>query len=112
MSEQIEFFHLHHVSSSMVIKVDFDLAMSFLTYNLFRFFALDTDRYQKIASQTVYEKFPDNSGHLEIEQNNITIKLKKKRTLPLILETMTRFEQTKYDWLDSKTLTFSGATNS
>ncbi|HHN48090.1 MAG TPA: hypothetical protein ENN08_04045 [Bacteroidales bacterium] len=86
--------------------------MSILTYNLFRLFALDTDRYQKIASQTVYEKFLDNAGHIVIEQNNITIKLKKKRTLPLILETMTRFEQTKYDWLDSKTLTFSGATNS
>jgi hypothetical protein len=112
VSEQIEFFHLNHVSSSMVIKVDFDLVMSILTYNLFRLFALDTDRYKNIASQKVYEKFLDNSGHIEIEQNNITIKLKKKRTLPLILETMTRFEQTKYDWLDYKTLTFSGATNS
>jgi len=71
--------------------------MNILTYNLFRLFALDTDRYQKIASQTVYEKFPDNSGHIEIEQNNITIKLKKKRTLILILETMTRFEQTNYN---------------
>lgn len=112
VSEQIEFFHLNHVSSSMVIKVDFDLVMSILTYNLFRLFALDTDRYKKITSQTVYEKFLDNSGQIEIEQNNITIKLKKKRTLPLILEIMTRFEQTKYDWLDNKTIIFSGATNS
>lgn len=112
MSEQIEFFHLNHVSSSMVIKVDFDLVMSILTYNLFRIFALDTDRYKRITSQTVYEKFLDNSGQIEIEQNNITIKLKKKRTLPLILETMTRFKQLNYDWLANKTLTFSGATNS
>ncbi len=31
ISEQIEFFHLNLVSSSMVIKVDFDLTMSILT---------------------------------------------------------------------------------
>lgn len=112
VSEQIEFFHLNHVSSSMVIKVDFDLVMSILTFNLFRLFALDTDRYKKITSQTIYERFLDNSGQVEIEQNNITIKLKKKRTLPLILENMSRFKHLNYDWLENKTLTFAGATNS
>jgi len=40
--------------------------MSILTYSLFRLFALDTDRYQKIASQTVYMKFLDNSGHIDM----------------------------------------------
>ena len=32
ISEQIEFFHLNKVSSSMVIKVDFDLTMSILAH--------------------------------------------------------------------------------
>jgi len=112
ISEQIEFFHLNHVSSSMVIKVDFDLVMSILTYNLFRLFALDTDRYRNITSQTVYEKFLDNPGEIEIGQKNITIKLKKKRSLPLILENMVRFEKTKYDWLNKMNLIFLGASNS
>ena len=31
ISEQIEFFHLNKVSSSKVIKVDFDLTMSILS---------------------------------------------------------------------------------
>ncbi len=112
VSEQIEFFHLNHVSSSMVIKVDFDLVMSILTYNLFRLFALDTDRYKNISSQTIYAQLLVNSGKVEIEQNNITIKLKKKRSLPLILETMNRFKHLNYDWLENKTLTFAGATHS
>jgi hypothetical protein len=79
---------------------------------LFRLFALDTDRYRNITSQTVYEKFLDNPGEIEIGQKNITIKLKKKRSLPLILENMVRFEQTKYDWLNKMNLIFSGASNS
>ena len=44
ISEQISFFHLNNVSSSMVIKVDFDLTMSILTFNIFRLFALETVR--------------------------------------------------------------------
>ena len=40
ISEQIDFFHLNLVSSSMVIKVDFDLTMSILANNLYRLFAL------------------------------------------------------------------------
>ena len=36
ISEQVDFFHLNLVSSSMVIKVDFDLTMSILANNLYR----------------------------------------------------------------------------
>ncbi len=35
IAEQISFFHLNNVSSSMVIKVDFDLTMSIVTHNIF-----------------------------------------------------------------------------
>jgi hypothetical protein len=36
--------------------------MSILIFNLFRLFALDTDRYKKFTSQKIYERFLDNSG--------------------------------------------------
>jgi hypothetical protein len=82
ISEQIEFFHLNSVSSSMVIKVDFDLTMSILTHNLFRLFASDTERYKHKADQAIYEQFLDNAGEIEIGENKIRIELKKKRVLP------------------------------
>jgi len=47
--EQIDFFHLNRVSSSMVIKVDFDLVMSILAYNLYRLYASYPDRYQYLT---------------------------------------------------------------
>jgi len=45
ISEQIEFFHLNKVSSSMVIKVDFDLTMTILAHNLYRILAQRLNRY-------------------------------------------------------------------
>lgn len=112
ISEQIEFFHLNSVSSSMVIKVDFDLTMSIVTHNLFRLFASDTDRYQHKADQAIYEQFLDNAGDITIDEDKISIELKKKRTLPLILEKMDNFKKLKYEWLNNFELNFTGASNS
>jgi hypothetical protein len=101
ISEQIEFFHLNSVSSSMVIKVDFDLTMSIVAHNLFRIFASDTQRYQSKADQAIYEQFLDNTGDVRIDGDKINIELKKKRTLPLILEKTKIFADQKYEWLNN-----------
>ena len=69
ISEQVDFFHLNLVSSSMVIKVDFDLTMSILTHNIFRIFALDLERYSHIADQKLFDKFILNSADVEIDNH-------------------------------------------
>ncbi|MGB5635536.1 MAG: transposase, partial [Waterburya sp.] len=85
ISEQIEFFHLNRLSSAMVIKVDFDLTMSILAYNLYKVFAGNLEGYQHCTAETLYRKFIQNSGTITVEQDSITVELKKKRHLPLIL---------------------------
>jgi hypothetical protein len=110
ISEQISFFHLNNVSSSMVIKVDFDLTMSILAFNLFRIFALETDRYKKGTSTKIYESMLLNSADIKINEKEIIVELKKKRMLPLCLEIMNKYKDQKYHWLGNKRLIFSGAT--
>ena len=109
ISEQIEFFHLNNVSSSMVIKVDFDLTMSVLTHNLYRLFARDMERYSHFADQRIYENFIKNEADIKVEESEIIVQLKKKRDLPLILEKMKRFSEQKYPWLQNRKLKFEGA---
>lgn len=112
ISEQIDFFHLNLVSSSMVIKVDFDLTMSILTHNIFRLCALDMERYSHIADQKLFDKFLFNSADVEIEKDKIKVFLKKKRNLPLILENMKKFESQKYDWMENLHVEFKAASYS
>lgn len=111
ISEQIEFFHLNNVSSSMVIKVDFDLTMSILTHNIFRLFAKETKRYKHLADNSIYEKFLKNSAEVIID-DEITIKLKKKKNLPLLLEKNKELENLKFFWLQNKKIKFIGNTYS
>jgi hypothetical protein len=109
ISEHIDFFHLNLVSSSMVIKVDFDFTMTILAHNLYRLFALELGRYSHLSAQTLYDKFVLNGADIEIEKQKITVQLKKKRELPLILEVMQKFNQQKYKWLGNKSIVFEGA---
>ena len=112
ISEQVEFFHLNRVSSSMVIKVDFDLVMTILAHNIYRLYAMDLDRYAHLSDERVYEKFIAVQGKVSIEYNEIIVDLKKRRDLPLILETMRTYKDLKYEIFQNKKLIFTGATSS
>lgn len=111
IAEQTDFFHLNRVSSSMVIKVDFDLTMTILAHNVYRLFALDSGRYSHMSDVRLFEKFISNSGEIDI-RDNIEIKLKKKRDLPLLLATMQKYRQVRISWLENKRLIFSGLSHS
>lgn len=112
ISEQIEFFHLNRVSSSMVIKVDFDFTMTILAHNLYRIFSQELDSYSNSTSQIIFEKFLHNNGDVEINDDTIIISLKKKRNLPLLLSLMNQYEGVKIPWLKNKKLFFRGASTS
>lgn len=108
IAEQTDFFHLNRVSSSMVIKVDFDLTMTVLAHNLYKLFALDLERYSHFSDVRLYEKFISNSGEIKISENTIEIKMKKKRDLPVLLEAMEQHNNMKIPWLGNKMINFSG----
>jgi hypothetical protein len=112
ISEQIHFFHLNSVSSSMVIKVDFDLTMTILAHNLFRLLAADLHGYSHCTATTLYEKFLHNSGFVTIDREYITISMKKKRNLPLMLTAMEQFQNKQISWLQNKKLRFVGSSTS
>lgn len=112
ISEQTDFFHLNRLSSSMVIKVDFDLTMTILAHNLYRLLARDLGRYANMSDTKIYEKFIANSGTVIVENQSVIVELKKKRDLPQILEATPKFNHQKYPWLQNKTLKFTGASNS
>lgn len=109
ISEQLEFFHLNRVSSSMVIKVDFDLTMTVLAHNLYRLLAMNLHGYTHNTSLSLYEKFLYNSGEVEIRDDKILVKMKKKRNLPALLSEMEKFKDLRFPWMDNKRLIFSGA---
>ncbi|MCK5763198.1 MAG: transposase, partial [Clostridiales bacterium] len=112
ISEQVEFFHLNKVSSSMVIKVDFDLTMTILAHNIYRIFANELGRYSSLSDNRIYEKFIATNGQVNVANKMIQVQLKKKRELPLLLETMSFFNNYQYEQFEHRKLLFEGAASS
>jgi len=104
ISEQIHFFHLNRNSSGIVVKVDFDLVMTILAHNLYRLFAQNLEGYSHCEAKTLFNKFISNAGEITISESEILLCLKKKRTLPLILDQFSEMEEISYQWLHNKSL--------
>jgi len=109
ISEHIEFFHLNKNSSGMVIKVDFELTMTILAHNLYRLLAMCLPGYNHCDAEKIYNKFIKNSGEVVVDLNSITVKLKKKRNLPMILEFFKSRERS-YSWIGRKPLYLEAST--
>ena len=106
ISEQIEFFHLNSLSSSIVVKVDFDLTMSVAAHNVYRVVAQGLSGFEKETSLSLNNKFFCNGGQLTIRPDNVMVELKKKRHLPLLIELMHKYRDTKIPWLGGRKLEF------
>ena len=112
ISEQLDFYHLNRVSSSMVIKVDFDFTMSILAHNLYRIVAQKLEGFSHQTDRTLYEKFFCNSAMIEIKEKEINVRLKKKRNLPLLLSATNSVSEKNKNipWLYNRKLLIEAAT--
>ena len=111
IAEQLAFFHLNRLSSSMVIKVDFDLTMTVLAYNLLRLLALDLPPgYRRLTARSLYEKFLCNAAEIVLEPDRCRVSLKKKRDLPALLEALQAVGPCRVPWLGNRQLVIEGAT--
>jgi len=100
IAEQVDFFHLNRNSSGIVVKVDFDLTMTILAHNLYKLFCKDFNGYSHCGAQRIFDKFIYAPGHIRVDgDGQISVKLKRKRSLPILLEQMNSFKDMSYPWL-------------
>jgi hypothetical protein len=112
ISEQIHFFHLNKVSSSIVIKVDFDLVMTILAHNLCKIFCQDLSGYENIDAKKLFHKFLSNSAKITISEDRVLVELKKKRHLPHILSFASKYKDFKIGIFENRKLDIQGWTTS
>ncbi len=86
IAEQIKFFHLNQASSSIVVKVDFDLTISLLAHNLYQILASHLPGFEKCNVDTIYRHFIENGAKIKIGAKEIGVALKKKTHLPILFE--------------------------
>ena len=86
IAEQIAFFSLNHPSSSIVVKVDFDLCMSLLAHNLYRHLSSELSGFENCTASTISRNFLDNGATVKVKRGQVVVELKKKTHLPVLFE--------------------------
>jgi transposase len=99
IAEQVAFFHLNHPSSSIVVKVDFDLTLSLLAHNLYRKLASGLRGFENCTVSTLFRNFLDTGAHVKVDGDQITVSLKKKTHMPILLATRWMNESSKLSWM-------------
>ncbi len=112
ISEQIQFYHLNRLSSSIVVKVDFDLTISILADAVYKLFCAQIPGFENCKADKIYRSFIENYASVKIKKNQITVRLNKKVHLPLLFETNFFTHHTKIPWLNNHELNFEIATTS
>ena len=109
ISEQVEFYHLNRLNSSIVVKVDFDLTMSVFADTVYKLFCLQIPGFESCKSETIYRSFIKNYAQFNITvepEKIIKITLNKKVHLPLLYETDWFNQTTQIEWLDNYKIKF------
>jgi transposase len=106
ISEQIDFFHLNSLSSSIVVKVDFDLTLTVAAHNLYRAMALMLEGHEWETSKSLNAKFFANGGAFEVMGDRIRVYLKKKRHLPILIHALNEIGSSQIPWLENRLVEF------
>ena len=102
ISEQVSFFHLNQLSSSIAVKVDFDLALNLLAHNLYRRMAVTIPKFEKCTAETLCRNFIEGRSKVTIEGNDIKVNMAKKAHLPLLYECPWMTERTNISFLNKR----------
>jgi hypothetical protein len=86
IAEQIAFFHLNQLSSSIVVKVDFDLTMTVLAHNLYRVLGEHIHKYENATVDTLYRCFIEGRAFVKVTDKEIRVTLSKRSHSPLLFE--------------------------
>ena len=108
-SELVDFFKLNALSSPLMIRIYFDVALTVVADTLYKLFARDLRRFEDCTPKTVFADFINCGCKGEVVGNEVIIRMNKKATTP-ILKSMDRFQRSwpvpwwggkevRYEWV-------------
>jgi len=106
ISELVKFFSLNALSSPIMIRIQFDVLLTMIADTLYKLFAKDLERFENCSPYKIFSKFVNHRGNITVNDNNITINMRKRAYTP-ILKSNEMFKKTwKVPWFQNKNLNY------
>jgi transposase len=85
LSDAVRFFHMDALSSSVGLKVDFDMALLVVASGLYRLLARRMRGYSDAQARQIFRDLVDMPADIKIEDSGVEVRFHRRAHLPIIL---------------------------
>jgi len=104
LSELVTFFNLNALSSTIILRVHFDVLYTLIADTLYHRFTYDLRRFDANIVQTIVKKFVNMPGRVVYDGNKFIIQVRKNGYTPILKKIDKLQKPFRVPWLDSKLL--------
>jgi len=106
IAELVKFFSLNALSSPIVIRIFMDVMLTMIADICYRLFARDIPKFEDATPQTIFSKFIDITGNVEIVDNEIIVQLRKNAQAPILISNPVFKKSYEIPWLNNMKLKY------
>jgi hypothetical protein len=104
LADAVCFFHIDALSSSVGMKVDFDMALLVLASGLYRLMARRMRGYQDAQARQIFRDLIDMPADIAITEKEITVRFHRRAHLPIVLSSGLFNKPVKVPWWGGRSL--------
>ena len=108
LADAVRFFHIDALSSSVGLKVDFDMALLVLASGLYRLIGRRMRGYHDAQARQIFRDLIDMPADVAVTETEVTVRFHRRAHLPIILDSGLLKTSTQVPWWDDRTLRFVG----
>ena len=109
IQENVDFFNLNALSSPVLVKVDFDIAMTLIANTLYKMLSSQIRLFEKAKAKTLFRNFVEGEALIRLTPGKVQIRYGKKAHNPLIMDWLRSLPSTPISWMENRVLDFSFA---
>ena len=106
IAEAVKFFSLNALSSSILIKVHFDVLMTMIAHSLYHFMSEKLRGFEDCRAATIFRQFINMKADIEIRGEVISVKFPRRSHNPIIKAAQLDNNATRISWLGNRRLQF------
>jgi len=106
LSDAVRFFHIDALSSSVGLKVDFDMALLVLASGLYRSMANYMRGYDDARARLIFRDLIDMTADVVITEREVTVRFHRRAHLPIIMDSDLFKKTHRVPWWDGRLLRF------
>jgi hypothetical protein len=106
LSDAVRFFHIDALSSSVGMKVDFDMALLVLASGLYRLMANRMRGYDDARARQIFRDLIDMPADVAITERDVTVRFHRRAHLPIVQASDVFKKAVRVPWWDGRQLRF------